>query len=121
MRMRGIKWSVVVVFFALGNATAQEIVTDRPDQTESAAIVPLGLVQWEGGVLVEWEDAEAETRWMTPTSLVRLPVNEKLELRWVYNQNRVRSEQSTLGASSTTDMELGVKWNVLDGATNGPM
>lgn len=121
--MRGcqVKWSAVIMLFALGSARAQQIVTDRPDQTESAAIVPLGLVQWEGGILVEWEDADAETRWMTPTSLVRLPIHEKLELRWVYNQNRVRNEQSTLGASSTTDMELGVKWNVLDGTTNGHM
>lgn len=100
-------------------ASGQTIVTDRPDQTESAAIVPLGMVQWEGGVLVQWEEDRTTTDWMTPTSLVRLPIHQSLELRWVYNQHRRRSNESALGDGATSDMQVGAKWNLLDGTGTG--
>lgn len=102
-------WKVIYFLLGLGigfanTSRAQTIVTDRPDQTESATIVPLGMLQWEGGVLSETGD------WTIPNSLFRLPVREDFEFRWVYNRQ-----------PSSVDMEVGFKWNVLDGERNGTM
>lgn len=54
--MRRTAWGLLVgagVLAAAGGANAQppELVTDRPDQTESAAVVPRGLFQAETGYL----------------------------------------------------------------------
>lgn len=102
--------------------SAQEIVTDRPDQTESAAIVPVGLVQYEGGVLFEWSDfMQSERDWLVPNSLVRLPVSEDVELRLVHNRVAKQWVDEARWDPAVTDLEVGVKWNVLDGTRNGTM
>ena len=83
---QSMKWNtsfLVVGLLTIGATTsqAQEIVTDRPDQTESAAIVPLGMLQYEGGLLVEWSDfMQSEQDWLIPNTLFRLPVSESVEL-----------------------------------------
>lgn len=103
-------------------SSAQEIVTDRPDQTESAAIVPVGLVQYEGGVLFEWSDfMQSERDWLVPNSLVRLPVSEDVELRLVHNRVAKQWVDEDRWDPAVTDLEVGVKWNVLDGTRNGTM
>lgn len=118
-------WKLLHVCCLLGivvTGTAQEIVTDRPDQTESAAIVPLGLVQYEGGVLFEWSDfIQSERDWLVPNSLVRLPVAEQLELRLVHNRVAKQWVEEERWDQAVTDLEVGVKWNVLDGSQNGTM
>lgn len=63
-------------------AAAQEapLVTDRPDFTESAVVVPLGGVQVEAGATVEFaNDAEVISG---PELLVRWAPVERLELRF---------------------------------------
>lgn len=60
------------------------IVTDRPDQTESAVVVPQGLVQIEAGAGVEAsDDAGVEEELVQlPATLVRYGLAPGLELRF---------------------------------------
>lgn len=57
-----------------------DIVTDRPDQTESSLVVPVGSVQIETGWLYETD----YYRWTSsyPTTLIRVGVSDALELRF---------------------------------------
>jgi hypothetical protein len=63
---------LAVILFGAGKTGAQElddIVTDRPDQTESAVTVPKGFIQIEAGVNAEYEDNEfniGSTNLLTP-------------------------------------------------------
>src|SRR4051812_23805093 len=76
-----------IFLFCFGNSIvfAQEplekIETDRPDQTESPAIVPKRWFQFESGVIRE---AYAyNTLYTLPTLLSKYGVSKKLELRLI--------------------------------------
>jgi hypothetical protein len=58
------------------------IQTDRPDQTETPAIVPTGMFQVETGLLYEKINSEAESI-IAPTILWKYGVNENFELRLI--------------------------------------
>jgi len=90
--------ALAVMLFCIGSAghaQQEPIVTDRPDQTESASIVPTGWLQIEAGVLRESSEekyphysssgystlTEEYTSLQLPGVLVRLGLNEQMELR----------------------------------------
>lgn len=70
----------------------EPIQTDRPDQTETPALVPKGMFQMENGFLMEKSDAGKE--YLYPSSLLKYGVNENFELR-------VIAEWTTLEGAST--------------------
>ncbi len=61
-------------------ADAPEFITDRPDQTESSAVVPRGYFQIETGVTYSDEGSESRTL-EYPGTLVRIGLGKRLELR----------------------------------------
>jgi hypothetical protein len=76
------KKQIITVFLCLAAGTAfaqQTIITDRPDRTESAFIVPKNKLQIEAG-LFGGKEFGAD-KFTTPTSLFRYGVTEKFELR----------------------------------------
>lgn len=93
------------------------LITDRPDQTESAAVVPRGLVQIEGG----WgyaRDVEAgvEVQAHTlPQMLLRIGIVQGLEGR-VGFAGWTRTEVETVSGASTAsgvgDIDLGFKYRL---------
>lgn len=77
-----------IALLAAGSLPAQdtppgELVTDRPDQTESAAVVAAGYVQVETGfTLTGDEEGAFETRVLEgPGTLVRIGLGHRTELR----------------------------------------
>jgi len=66
-------------FFLFSGLFAQELVTDRPDFTESALVVPAGMVQVESGS--EWENFDAHHQLTIPTVLARIGLGHSLEIR----------------------------------------
>lgn len=58
---------------------SEELITDRPDQTESSHLVPKGTIQVETGFVLE-EDHE-QTNYTYNTSLFRIGINEHFEFR----------------------------------------
>jgi hypothetical protein len=114
----------VLLLAAIGGGTTAlaaqdlELVTDRPDQTESTAIVPRGYVQLEAG----WSltgDSEGRAH-RVAESLLRIGVAAPLEARigWA-GWNRV----SAPGVPTFTgygDIDVGVKYRILSGAPGRP-
>lgn len=73
--------------FAQEEITQIEMITDRPDATESASVIPLHKIQIETGVFYEsFEENDFKTEVLGyNTTLVRVGLLEKLELRIGWN------------------------------------
>jgi len=89
---------------------AQEIVTDRPDQTESTTTVPNKTIQIEMGF--GNENYNGEKLSLLPTALFRYGLSKKIELRFVeqltaFNENTLSEKEFGL-----SDIELGLKLQV---------
>ncbi len=104
---------VLALVFPAG-LIAQTINTDRPDQTESSAVVPGGSLQWECGFSSTWTPTFGGTvrELAVPNSLFRVSLHEKFELRVVHQLNRIShvawgGEEPV--AEGTSDVELGTK------------
>ena len=105
----------VIPCFAQGNVSPQpELVTDRPDQTESSVVVPPGYVQIETG----WSSShnqEGGIRTSThafPGTLFRIGALDRLELRLGYGgalweQTQEAGQNTNLSGSG--DMGIGAK------------
>lgn len=107
-----IKYTLIVVFVLIGlSATAQTIVTDRPDQTESSSTVPKGSFQIETGVLVGFTEADdlSERNLLLPSTLFRIALTECLEIRFVsqFESNKNKTFEETF--SGISDLEVGAK------------
>ncbi len=92
---------------------AQELVTDRPDQTESSVVVPPGLIQVESGwVLTENDEAGIERQThQLPSTLLRIGILDNVELRLgmdgFFWENKGGLRKSGFG-----DIEIGTKIRV---------
>lgn len=92
---------------------AQELITDRPDQTESATIVPQYYLQWEAGS--QFDDNNLGSEWTLLTNLFRYGVSDKLELRLVteiISAPRRGFDTNKLGMA---DIQFGIKYSLLKG------
>lgn len=102
----------VVAGLAAQSASAQGLVTDRPDFTESAIVVPSGSVQLEAGVTIadlSRTSAHDETEWSFGEALLRWGVGRRLEARFqAPNYHRLSQEERTLDGFG--DVSLGAKY-----------
>lgn len=92
-----------------------ELVTDRPDFTESSDVVGAGIVQFEMGTSFESNgQGDARDRAFTaPLALMRLGVSRRLELRLSSDGYVLDSIGTGLGKASVkgqADMEVGAKY-----------
>jgi hypothetical protein len=117
-----------LVLFLASAAGAQEdadLVTDRPDQTESPIVIPAGTLQVEvGGQFVSAGDDGCDGRdgcdridlLSGPGTLLRYGLSKRFELRFAWPgwiESEARSAGRTLTASGTGDPEIGVKASLL--------
>jgi len=87
---------------------AQEMLTDRPDQTETATVVPMGSVQVESGGAVEFDGpAEQRNRTTAFSSLVRVGLLPTFELR--LNGAVLHHQTGATAASGIGDVAVGAK------------
>ncbi len=96
-----------------------ELVTDRPDFTESSVVVGKGIWQLETGAAYVG-DAQGARAFAAPQALLRLGLTNRFELR--LGASGFLAERQTLGANQTvggSDFELGAKFTVLDQAHHG--
>lgn len=93
------------------SAMSQNIVTDRPDQTESSSTVPKNSLQIEAGSLIGNGETRLERQYVAPTTLLRYGLTKGIELRLgqqvEFSDNKFRSK---FGMS---DLELGAKIQIL--------
>ena len=101
----------------------QKVISDRPDQTESAFTVPPNFVQLECGASVKWTESFSsgtERELVLPTALIRVGVLPSLELRVMHQLTQWKSNSAWVEnspMSGTDDLELGLKWQVLNKKT----
>jgi hypothetical protein len=109
--------SVVVLSCAVYGQTVAalpELVTDRPDFTESSDVVGRGVLQLEMGTTFDWDgDGHERTRSIsTPLALMRIGVSRLLELRVSTDGYLFSSYGRGLTRTTTSgmaDVELGGK------------
>ena len=70
---------ILLCAFGLSSLHAQELVTDRPDFTESALAIPARMIQIESGA--EFVRFNSLEEWTYPNALARIGVGYNLELR----------------------------------------
>lgn len=115
--------SVCAVLMTPGIAAAQsdigELVTDRPDFTESSQVVGRGIIQIESGTLIELDGSgDTGSRSVTaPLALMRLGVSSRLELRLsgdggTFSRYGQGSARTTVSGGS--DIEVGAKYVLLN-------
>ncbi len=98
-------------------AQVEPIQTDRPDQTESTALTPVGFVQAEHGVAFEKEGGVSLIA--HPSTLFKYGISDRWEFRWVVEPVTMSSQ----GAPTTRGilpMEFGTKvyiWEEDDGSS----
>jgi hypothetical protein len=100
-------WSLIASAF---DETLPELVTDRPDQTESTSIIQPGYYQIETGV-TRTEETSDEFVIEGPGTLIRIGMLERLELRlgwngWIHDTG--------LSESGVQDAEIGAKLYLWD-------
>ena len=106
---------VLVFLLALPVAALSQVIqTDRPDQTESSAVIPTGAFQWECGFSSTWEPGYGGNirSLAMPNSLFRVSLADWIELRVVHQLNRVNRHEfgfDEMVAEGTSDVQIGAK------------
>lgn len=95
--------------------TAQEIITDRPDQTESSTTIPSKSFQFETGIVLENNRHEnlAEQALLIPTTLLRYGLNNIIELRLGEQLTYLKNKHTFEDYFGLSDTELGFKIQLL--------
>jgi hypothetical protein len=114
--MKHISWTVLFCLFTvslIAQDERPELVTDRPDQTESSVVVPRKSLQIETGISLTNDEAEgAESRTISLAStLLRYGLFENAELRVGVNYDLLRVSQA-IGDTSLqgfTPVDIGTK------------
>ena len=95
-----------------------ELITDRPDATESPSVVVRGALQIESGALfTSFEDDVLQTNTTTyNTTLLRFGLLENLELRLGWNfveqRNKLSTAQEEVIQNGLSPLLLGIKVNI---------
>lgn len=77
-------------------AQIQPIQADRPDQTETPALVPPGMFQLESGFSYQQEDAKSHS-YAVPAALWKYGVNQNFELRLITELTGENAAENTFG------------------------
>lgn len=93
--------------FSIHSQTIEPIQADRPDQTETPAIVPKGMFQVETGFTFQKNDAFSKS-FSLPSTLWKYGVNENFELRLI---TEFLSEEKKTGF---TPIYIGFKVKLVD-------
>ncbi|MBT5289826.1 transporter [Flavobacteriaceae bacterium] len=101
------KICTLVLLFSIGTISAQQIITDRPDQTEASSIVPLHSLQIEAGVLFQKSGKiQANTH---PSILWRYGISKIFELRLLTEYETTRLNRSSQINNGVSDLQIGTK------------
>lgn len=112
--------TLFLCLLAAGTSAAQEdapeLITDRPDQTESAVTVDPGSVQLELGASFTHDDEADVNTFEAPGSLLRIGLTNRLELRigWTGYVSQDVGAEGLFDDSGIGDAELGAKVRLRD-------
>ena len=101
-----------VILFICITTFSQQIITDRPDQTESSSTISKESLQIEMGMVAS--SFENINSFAGPSTLLRYGITDWIELR-IFNQYEVYKRElfdETTKISGFSDLEVGVKVQV---------
>ena len=89
----------------------QELITDRPDQTESSSTVPKRSLQIESGLLVGFAEGEdiSLREILAPTTLFRYGITKGFEIRVVNQFISIKNKNTGEEFAGIGDLEVGAK------------
>jgi hypothetical protein len=102
----------LIIFITLNPVLyGQEIVTDRPDQTESPVIIPKKSLQIETGFLTgnTNNNNASESQLLVPTMLLRYGLSEKIEIRIIDQLEKRKSVHYSYNYFGLSDLIVGTK------------
>ena len=83
-----------------------QLITDRPDQTESSLVLSQGHIQIETGISLEDSQSDINT-------LFRIGIVNGVEMR-INSNYLINDDISSLKKSSFSDFEIGAKFRIMD-------
>tara|TARA_B100001564_G_scaffold341268_1_gene335702 strand:- start:92 stop:802 length:711 start_codon:yes stop_codon:yes gene_type:complete len=83
-----------------------QLITDRPDQTESSVVLPQGHIQIETGISLEDSQSDINT-------LFRIGIVNGVEMR-INSNYLINDDISSLKKSSFSDFEIGAKFRIME-------
>jgi len=94
---------------------SQQIITDRPDQTESSSTIPKGSLQIELGIVAASKENNTLNSFAGPSTLLRYGLTDKIELRFFnqYEAHKLELIDETSKVSGFSDLEIGAKIQLL--------
>ena len=114
--MKTLKYTIIIALLLVNySAISQELITDRPDQTESSSTVPRGSLQIESGLLLGFSENNSisHREIAAPTTLFRLGLTEGIEIRVSNQYENIRNQTTKEEISGISDLELGAKIQIL--------
>ena len=89
----------------------QELITDRPDQTESSSTIPKRSLQIESGLLIGFAEGEniSLREILAPTTLFRYGVTNGFEIRVVNQLISIKNKNTSESFTGIGDLEVGAK------------
>ena len=91
--------------------SSQELVTDRPDQTESSSTIPKKSLQIESGFVIgftEFDDLSLKEI-LAPTTLFRYGITKGVEIRVVNQFISIKNKETKEDLTGIGDLEIGAK------------
>lgn len=109
------KYFLIIAILIAGKLNAQQIITDRPDQTESSSTVPKGSLQIESGLLIGFTEQNlfSESQILAPTTLFRYGITKGIEIRVVNQLESIKNQTSSKTTNGVSDLEIGTKIQLL--------
>jgi len=113
--MMRFKLFTVFTLFIFFSSSAQTIITDRPDQTESSSTVKWGSLQIESGILLEFSEDEivSERALLAPTTLFRYGLSRGFEIRVLSQFESLKNITNSTKVNGISDLEVGAKVQLL--------
>jgi hypothetical protein len=105
---------LILVLFSY-NLFSQQIITDRPDQTEASSTIPKGSLQIESGVLMGFTESKSvtERQILAPTTLFRYGLTKGIEIRMLNQFESIKYQSTNKEISGISDIEIGTKIQLL--------
>ncbi|MCF6279157.1 MAG: transporter [Flavobacteriaceae bacterium] len=104
------KYSCFLVLILISATTfSQQIITDRPDQTESSSTIPKNSFQIEMGM--QQSNNNSLTSFAGPSTLLRYGISDKIELRLFnqYESHKIELDGGNIKFDGLGDIEVGFK------------
>lgn len=120
MKVRFIIFLSLIATFAKAQEVATELITDRPDQTESSVVVPLKALQIETGFVMESDKTDWGTRtaFAYNSTLLRYGLLKNFELRigieYLGERVKTNNTNTTSKISGFSPLYTGFKVKIAD-------